>query len=82
MEAEEDKDSMEIENTPQLGQVSEAYGGMRGAAEGRPQWHQQHCMVPLPPHNTSTPITWFQWPQTSLASGIEFDINSPIFVTM
>ena len=59
-----EEDAMEIEdaNTPQqFGQVSEAYAGMRGAGEAIPQWHhQQHCMVPQPPHNMSTPITWFQ----------------------
>ncbi|KAJ9130712.1 hypothetical protein P3X46_034159 [Hevea brasiliensis] len=27
--------------------------------QGLPQWQQQHCMMPLPPQNTSTPITWF-----------------------
>lgn len=34
------------------------FGGMSGN-EGL-QWPQQHCMMPLPPQNTSTPITWFQ----------------------
>lgn len=64
MEAE---DTMEIEdtheNTLQFGQSSDGYGGiasMGPAGEGLPQWQQQHCMVPQPPHNTSTPITWFQ----------------------
>ncbi|XP_062115320.1 uncharacterized protein LOC133829608 [Humulus lupulus] len=65
---EEDEDSMEVEedtnlNTPKVGLVSEAeaYSGIRGGAgEGIHQWHQQHCMLPQPPHNISTPVTWFQ----------------------
>lgn len=60
-------DSMEIEdaneNTLQSGPSGDGYGGMAGmwvGGEGLPQWQQQHCMVPQPPHNTFTPISWFQ----------------------
>lgn len=28
--------------------------------EGLQQWQQQHCMIPQPPQNISTPIVWFQ----------------------
>ncbi|CDP20191.1 unnamed protein product [Coffea canephora] len=28
--------------------------------EGLRQWQQQHCMIPQPPQNISTPIVWFQ----------------------
>ncbi|CAH9070452.1 unnamed protein product [Cuscuta epithymum] len=28
--------------------------------EGWQQWQQQHCMVPQPLQNVSTPITWYQ----------------------
>ncbi|PON81339.1 DBH-like monooxygenase [Trema orientale] len=61
-----EEDAMEIEDdsnrtAPQLVQQGyDSYAGMSGAGEGIPQWYQQHCMVPQPPHNTSTPITWFQ----------------------
>lgn len=28
--------------------------------EGLQQWQQQHCMIPQPPQNVSSPIVWFQ----------------------
>ncbi|KAL5539063.1 hypothetical protein UlMin_043624 [Ulmus minor] len=61
----EGDDNMEIEeangDVPQEQQAdSLGYGGMWGAAEGFPQWQQQHCLVPQPPQNISTPITWFR----------------------
>nr|GMC65048.1 STE20-like serine/threonine-protein kinase [Ipomoea batatas] len=31
-----------------------------GGNEGLQQWQQQHCMVPQPPQNVSTPITWYR----------------------
>ncbi|CAI9099137.1 OLC1v1035914C1 [Oldenlandia corymbosa var. corymbosa] len=27
---------------------------------GLHQWQQQHCLIPQPPQNTSTPIVWFR----------------------
>lgn len=60
MEAE---DTMEIEDGPESlpqGQSNHGYSGVWGAGEGLPQWQQQHCMIPQPPHHSSTPITWFK----------------------
>ncbi|KAH7527830.1 uncharacterized protein LOC107417658 [Ziziphus jujuba] len=51
-------DTMEIEeglgSLPQA-QPNGGFGGM-----GLHQWQQQHCMIPQPPQQTSTPITWFR----------------------
>ncbi|KAH7546203.1 hypothetical protein FEM48_Zijuj01G0175700 [Ziziphus jujuba var. spinosa] len=48
-------DTMEIEedmgSLPQ-GQPNSGFGGM-----GLHQWQQQHCMIPQPPQQTSTPIS-------------------------
>ncbi|XP_008223818.1 PREDICTED: uncharacterized protein LOC103323594 [Prunus mume] len=55
--------TMEIEEeSPAAGQaMADGYGGgMWTSNEGFPQWQQQHCMIPQPPHNTTTPITWLQ----------------------
>lgn len=57
------EDTMEVEDgaeslpqqPPNLG-----YSGVWGAGDGLPQWQQQHCMIPQPPHHASTPITWFK----------------------
>lgn len=62
MEAEQVGEStMDIEEN--IGESIEQEHGnelseLRGT-QGLPQW-QQHCMMPLPPHNASTPITWFR----------------------
>ena len=52
MEAEEEAGgaSMEIEEDRQN-------AGNGGAGEGLHQW-PQHCLIPQPPQNTSTPIMW------------------------
>lgn len=63
MEAEQVGEStMDIEEN--IGESIEQEHGnelseLRGT-QGLPQWQQQHCMMPLPPHNASTPITWFR----------------------
>ncbi|XP_016454559.2 uncharacterized protein LOC107778771 [Nicotiana tabacum] len=31
-----------------------------GVNERLHQWQQQHCMIPPPPHSTSTPIVWYR----------------------
>lgn len=51
MDAEEleEEATMEVEENDQ-----------RSGNEGIQQWQQQHCMVPQPPHNISTPITWYR----------------------
>ncbi|RXH71429.1 hypothetical protein DVH24_018784 [Malus domestica] len=54
--------TMEIEEGSREGQgmANGCSGGMWTSIEGFPQWQQQHCMIPQPPQNTTTPITWFR----------------------
>lgn len=53
MEAEEvGGASMEVEESKQ-----QAGGQAGGVADGFQQW-QQHCMIPQPPQNATTPIMW------------------------
>lgn len=54
--------TMEIEEESTEGQgMANMYGsGMWTSNEGFPEWQQQHCMIPQPPQNTTTPITWFR----------------------
>ncbi|XP_038880770.1 uncharacterized protein LOC120072359 [Benincasa hispida] len=62
MEAEEvGEATMEIEedNLSSSQQAYGYYGGMDGA-NAIHQWHQQHCMIPQLPQQTSSPITWFR----------------------
>ncbi|CAK9329906.1 unnamed protein product [Citrullus colocynthis] len=61
MEAEEAGEAtMEIEeDNLSSNQQAYGYGGMDGATAIH-QWHQQHCMIPQLPQQTSSPITWFR----------------------
>lgn len=61
MEAEEvGEETMDIEDDNNLSsQQPYGYGGMDGA-NAIHQWHQQHCMIPQLPQQTSSPITWFR----------------------
>ncbi|KAG8380915.1 hypothetical protein BUALT_Bualt06G0066300 [Buddleja alternifolia] len=34
--------------------------GMMGFNEGFHQWQKQHCMIPQPPRNTTTPLVWYR----------------------
>ncbi|KAM1724432.1 hypothetical protein EV1_022384 [Malus domestica] len=54
--------TMEIEEGSREGQgmANGCSGGMWTSNEGFPQWQQQHCMIPQPPQNTTTPIAWFR----------------------
>ncbi|KNA24133.1 hypothetical protein SOVF_018710 [Spinacia oleracea] len=62
MEADEmETTMMEIEDGANVGQANGVYnlsylnGGLQH------QWHQQqHCMMPQPPQNTTTPIVWYR----------------------
>ncbi|KAM5553584.1 hypothetical protein ABKV19_025692 [Rosa sericea] len=54
--------AMEIEESSTS---AAAAAGAQGTSNGYSggiwaQWQQQHCMIPQPPQNTSTPITWLQ----------------------
>ncbi|GLT80280.1 hypothetical protein SLA2020_517310 [Shorea laevis] len=54
--------SMDIEESNNVSMEQEpgyGFGGLN-ASEGIQQWPQQHCMIPQPPQNTFTPITWFR----------------------
>ncbi|XP_022933859.1 uncharacterized protein LOC111441147 [Cucurbita moschata] len=61
MEAEEvGEATMDIEDDNLSSQQHPyGYGGMDGA-NAIHQWHQQHCMIPQLPQQTSSPITWFR----------------------
>ncbi|XP_050375370.1 uncharacterized protein LOC126792900 [Argentina anserina] len=58
--------AMEVEESSTSGGgaqgTSNGYGGgiWAGSSEGFLQWQQQHCMIPQPPQNITTPITWLQ----------------------
>lgn len=64
MEAEEvGEATMEIEeeeNNLNNSQQGYGYGGMDGANAIHQWHHQQHCMIPQLPQQTSSPITWFR----------------------
>lgn len=64
MEAEElGEATMEIEDDNSSSQQSYTYGGNGNGMDGVNaihQWHQQHCMIPQLPQQTSSPITWFR----------------------
>lgn len=64
MEADDNQEqtTMDIEdnNNFNVGEgQSFGFGEMRGS-EGVGYLQPPHCMIPQPPQNTSTPITWFR----------------------
>ncbi|XP_009804133.1 uncharacterized protein LOC107810239 [Nicotiana tabacum] len=62
MEAEDmDGVTMDVEdNSVSAGQRTAIDAGLVGVNERLHQWQQQHCMIPPPPHSTSTPIVWYR----------------------
>lgn len=57
MEAEEMEGvTMDIED----GSVGMDQRSEMNMTEGLHQWQQQHCMIPQPPQNVSTPLVWYQ----------------------
>lgn len=51
---------MDIEGNSDSNMKPEQGCGVTGTSEGFHQWPQPHCMIPQPPQNISSPITWFR----------------------
>ncbi|PIN18166.1 hypothetical protein CDL12_09163 [Handroanthus impetiginosus] len=52
--------TMEVEDGVDIEQRNVNEGGGVTLGEGFNQWQQPHCLIPQPPHNTTTPIVWYR----------------------
>ncbi|XP_051148563.1 uncharacterized protein LOC127263527 [Andrographis paniculata] len=52
--------AMDVEDSPGLDQGNVNGGTGAGLEQQFHQWQKQHCLIPSPPQNSTTPITWYR----------------------